>query len=191
MKLDWLIAKLQGIYLCSLVLLGIFWVFDVPIRLNLGVVTASYISLMLAISIAAGFLLKPFSDNNKSRLLDILFGFLAILSWGWVSINYVSWLTDLANRGIEKWVPGVIALLLLMEVLRRFCGYAITLLTLAFIIYGFFGHNLIGILEGTQVNPTRLVLYFYADTGGVPGLVLSIVCSVVFLLFNDYLMYYY
>ncbi len=180
MRLDWLIAKLQGIYLCSLVLLGVFWVFDVPIRLNLGVVTASYISLMLAISIAAGFLLKPFSDSNKSKFLDILFGFLAILSWGWVSINYVSWLTDLANRGIEKWVPGVIALLLLMEVLRRFCGYAITLLTLAFIIYGFFGHNLIGILEGTQVNPTRLVLYFYADTGGVPGLVLSIVCSVVF-----------
>ena len=115
MRLDWLIAKLQGIYLCSLVLLGVFWVFDVPIRLNLGVVTASYISLMLAISIAAGFLLKPFSDSNKSKFLDILFGFLAILSWGWVSINYVSWLTDLANRGIEKWVPGVIALLLLIS----------------------------------------------------------------------------
>ena len=35
-------------------------------------------------------------------------------------------------------------------------------------------------MQGAQVNPTRLVLYFYADTGGVPGLILSIVCSVVF-----------
>ena len=180
MNFDSFLKKLKSFYIWSLVLLGISWIFDLPVRLNIGVVTASYISVMLAIAIAAGFLLKPFSDDLKPSIIDLLMGFLAIICWGWASLNYVDWLTDLANRGIEKWIPGVIAILLLIEALRRYCGYAITILTIIFIVYGFFGHNLPGIMQGAQVNPTRLVLYFYADTGGVPGLILSIVCSVVF-----------
>ena len=180
MNFDSFLKKLKSFYIWSLVLLGISWIFDLPVRLNIGVVTASYISVMLAIAIAAGFLLKPLSDDLKPSIIDLGMGFLAIICWGWASLNYVDWLTDLANRGIEKWIPGVIAILLLIEALRRYCGYAITILTIIFIVYGFFGHNLPGIMQGAQVNPTRLVLYFYADTGGVPGLILSIVCSVVF-----------
>ena len=180
MNFDSFLKKLKSFYIWSLVLLGISWIFDLPVRLNIGVVTASYISVMLAIAIAAGFLLKPLSEDLKPSIIDLVMGFLAIICWGWASLNYVDWLTDLANRGIEKWIPGVIAILLLIEALRRYCGYAITILTIIFIVYGFFGHNLPGIMQGAQVNPTRLVLYFYADTGGVPGLILSIVCSVVF-----------
>ena len=180
MNFDSFLKKLKNFYIWSLVLLGVSWIFDLPVRLNIGVVTASYISVMLAIAIAAGFLLKPLSDDLKPSIIDLVMGFLAIICWGWASLNYVDWLTDLANRGIEKWIPGVIAILLLIEALRRYCGYAITILTIIFIFYGFFGHNLPGIMQGAQVNPTRLVLYFYADTGGVPGLILSIVCSVVF-----------
>ena len=180
MNFDSFLKKLKSFYIWSLVLLGISWIFDLPVRLNIGVVTASYISVMLAIAIAAGFLLKPLSDDLKPSIIDLVMGFLAIICWGWASLNYVDWLTDLANRGIEKWIPGGIAILLLIEALRRYCGYAITILTIIFIVYGFFGHNLPGIMQGAQVNPTRLVLYFYADTGGVPGLILSIVCSVVF-----------
>tara|TARA_B110000008_G_scaffold84578_1_gene86348 strand:+ start:208 stop:2088 length:1881 start_codon:yes stop_codon:yes gene_type:complete len=180
MGLNQIALKIKRFYLALLVLLGVIWILDVPIRLNLGIVTASYISIMLAISIAAGFLSKPFNKDNSLIALDIGLGILAILSWGWVSINYIDWLTDLANRGPEKWLPGIIAITLLIEALRRFCGYAITILTLFFILYGFFGHNFGGILEGAMVSPSRLILYFYADSGGVPGLILSIVCSVVF-----------
>ena len=172
--------RLKNFYLASLVLLGMLWILDIPVRLNIGVVTASYISLMLAVSIAAGFLLKPSFKGSTSVLLDIGIGLLALISWGWVAVNYIDWLTDLANRGMEKWVPGIIAIILLIEALRRFCGAAITILTVVFIAYGFFGHNLGGIFEGAAVSPTRLILYFYADSGGVPGLILSIVCSVVF-----------
>jgi|TARA_B110000438_G_scaffold35185_1_gene34926 TRAP transporter 4TM/12TM fusion protein len=180
MTLERISLKLKNFYLASLVLLGMLWILDIPVRLNIGVVTASYISLMLAVSIAAGFLLKPSFKGSTSVLLDIGIGLLALISWGWVAVNYIDWLTDLANRGMEKWVPGIIAIILLIEALRRFCGAAITILTVVFIAYGFFGHNLGGIFEGAAVSPTRLILYFYADSGGVPGLILSIVCSVVF-----------
>jgi|TARA_B110000914_G_scaffold94796_1_gene83278 TRAP transporter 4TM/12TM fusion protein len=180
MPLEWVSLKLKNFYLASLVLLGMLWILDVPVRLNIGVVTASYISLMLAVSIAAGFLLKPSYKGSSAILLDVGLGLLALMSWGWVAVNYIDWLTDLANRGIEKWLPGALAIILLIEALRRFCGSAITILAVVFIAYGFLGHNLSGIFEGTAVSPTRLILYFYADSGGVPGLILSIVCSVVF-----------
>jgi TRAP transporter 4TM/12TM fusion protein len=125
-------------------------------------------------------LLKPSYKASSAILLDVGLGLLALMSWGWVAVNYIDWLTDLANRGIEKWLPGALAIILLIEALRRFCGSAITILAVVFIAYGFLGHNLSGIFEGTAVSPTRLILYFYADSGGVPGLILSIVCSVVF-----------
>ncbi|MDB2544381.1 TRAP transporter fused permease subunit [Woeseiaceae bacterium] len=180
MPLEWLSLKLKNFYLASLVLLGMLWILDVPVRLNIGIVTASYISLMLAVSIAAGFLLKPSYEGRSAILLDVGLGLLALMSWGWVALNYIDWLTDLANRGFEKWLPGTLAIILLIEALRRFCGSAITILAVVFIAYGFLGHNLSGIFEGAAVSPTRLILYFYADSGGVPGLILSIVCSVVF-----------
>ena len=125
-------------------------------------------------------MLKPSYKGSSAILLDVGLGLLALMSWGWVAVNYIDWLTDLANRGIEKWLPGALAIILLIEALRRFCGSAITILAVVFIAYGFLGHNLSGIFEGTAVSPTRLILYFYADSGGVPGLILSIVCSVVF-----------
>ena len=180
MNSSFISTNLKNIYIWSLVILGILWIFDLPVRLNIGVVTASYISMMLAVAIAAGFIIRPISDSKYATTIDISLGFLAITCWGWAGYNHISWLTDLANRGIEKWLPGVVAILLLIEALRRYCGYAITILTVFFIFYGFFGFYFPGILEGTEVNPSRLILYFYSDTGGVPGLILSIVCSIVF-----------
>ena len=180
MNSSFISINLKNIYIWSLVILGILWIFDLPVRLNIGVVTASYISMMLAVAIAAGFIIRPISDSKYATTIDISLGFLSIICWGWAGYNHISWLTDLANRGIEKWLPGVVAILLLIEALRRYCGYAITILTVFFIFYGFFGFYFPGILEGTEVNPSRLILYFYSDTGGVPGLILSIVCSIVF-----------
>ena len=178
--MDLLVDRLKIFYLSALIFLGICWVADLPIRLNIGVVTASYIMLMLGISIAAGFLIRPGFRRNRTNISDLILGFIAIGVWFWSAIHYVDWLTDLAQRGPEKWVPGLIGILLLIEALRRFCGIAITLLTITFILYGFFGYLMNGVFEGAFVNPTRLILYFYADTGGVPGLILSIVCTIVF-----------
>ncbi len=175
MTMDLLVDRLKIFYLSALIFLGICWVADLPIRLNIGVVTASYIMLMLGISIAAGFLIRPGFKQNRINISDLILGLIAIGVWFWSAIHYVDWLTDLAQRGPEKWVPGLIGILLLIEALRRFCGIAITLLTITFILYGFFGYFMSGVFEGAFVNPTRLILYFYADTGGVPGLILSIV----------------
>ena len=180
MTMDLLVDRLKIFYLSALIFLGICWVADLPIRLNIGVVTASYIMLMLGISIAAGFLIRPGFKQNRINIADLILGLIAIGVWFWSAIHYVDWLTDLAQRGPEKWVPGLIGILLLIEALRRFCGIAITLLTITFILYGFFGYFMGGVFEGAFINPTRLILYFYADTGGVPGLILSIVCTIVF-----------
>tara|TARA_Y100000758_G_scaffold294083_1_gene250798 strand:+ start:232 stop:2106 length:1875 start_codon:yes stop_codon:yes gene_type:complete len=178
--MDLLVDRLKTFYLSALIFLGICWVADLPIRLNIGVVTASYIMLMLGISIAAGFLIRPGFRQNRINISDLILGLIAIGVWFWSAIHYVDWLTDLAQRGPEKWLPGLIGILLLIEALRRFCGIAITLLTITFILYGFFGYFMGGVFEGAFINPTRLILYFYADTGGVPGLILSIVCTIVF-----------
>ena len=53
------------------------------------------------------------------------------------------------------------------------------LLSWTLIAYGLGGHFLPGILEAEKTPIDRLTLYLYADSNGVPGLVLSLIISLV------------
>jgi hypothetical protein len=76
--MDLLVARLKIFYLSALIFLGICWIADLPIRLNIGVVTASYIMFMLGISIAAGFLIRPGFKQNRINISDLILGLIAV-----------------------------------------------------------------------------------------------------------------
>lgn len=182
-----LIERLHAGLLAAILLLGVLWLLDLPLRLNLAFVTAEFLSLLTGLGVAAVFL--GHRGTGRTAWLDVPLAVLAIASWGWGAFNHSEWLLDIFNRGPEMWLPGVAALLTLLEALRRSCGMAISLLVAVIAAYGFFGHWLPGVLEAAYTAPTRLVMYLYTDTNGVPGLVLSVGATVVlaFILFGKVL----
>ncbi|MGR3363260.1 MAG: TRAP transporter permease [Maritimibacter harenae] len=156
----------------SLPLLGIAWTFNLPNLLGQVYITEQYLAVILGLTVLAGLLVKR--QPPVPMLADVTLGLLALAGWWWLAWNYQDWLLDPVNRGPEKWVPAVLGILGLFEATRRHCGLVLSLLGVAFMLYGFLGHFAPGIFEAAYLSPPRYLLYVYNDSNGVPGLVLGV-----------------
>ena len=168
---------LKNIYLATIVLIGVAWVIDIPQYFGLSLISAEWMGPLLSIGIAAAFLKHPYS--KKAGLFEIILGFAALLSWCWMSLHYADWIIDIFGYTAEKFIPGIIALLLLMEALRKSAGLPITILVWTLIAYGFFGYLMPQPFEAEQLQMPRLIMYLYSDTNGIPGQVLSVIGRLV------------
>jgi TRAP transporter 4TM/12TM fusion protein len=171
------LQRLEKAYLGSIILIGVAWVTDIPQYFGVSLISAEWMGPLLAIGIAAALLRKPY--GRKAGALDVAFGLAAICAWLWMSVNYSDWIIDIAGYTPQKFIPGVVAIVLLMEALRKAAGLPITVLVWTLIVYGLFGHLLPQPFEAEQLRIPRLVMYLYADTNGVPGQVLTVVGRLV------------
>ncbi|MCC6007184.1 MAG: TRAP transporter fused permease subunit [Rhodobacteraceae bacterium] len=158
-------------------LIGVAWLLNLPVRMGHSIVTASYLSVMIGIATAAAFLLYPF--RSRAGWLELVVAAVALAAWGWGAWHHEDWLVHFGRRPPEQYGPAIVALILMIEGLRRACGLSITLVVLAFAAYPFVGHHFGGEFNAPFVRPERVLMYFYADTNGVPGLVLGVASSVV------------
>ena len=168
---------LEKIYLATIILIGVAWVIDVPQYFGLSLISAEWMGPLLSIGIAAAFLKHPYAQ--KAGFLEVFLGLAALFSWGWMSLHYSDWIVDIFGYTPEKFIPGIIALLLLMEALRKSAGLPITILVWTLIAYGFFGYLMPQPFESEQLQLPRLIMYLYADTNGIPGQVLSVIGRLV------------
>ncbi|OGA15364.1 MAG: hypothetical protein A3G25_00680 [Betaproteobacteria bacterium RIFCSPLOWO2_12_FULL_63_13] len=160
-----------------LILGGIAWVMNVPQYLGVPIIAAEWLGVYLAVGIAAALLQHPY--GNEAGLLEVVLGVVAIAVWSWMSAHYNVWLTDFAGYTPQKYVPGIVALMLMMEALRKSCGLPITVLVWLLILYGLVGHLLPPPFQADRLPIPSYVMYLYADTNAVPGLVLIIIASLV------------
>jgi len=175
--MDRLAKTLTRIYCGILPLVGIIWVLNLHQLLGFSLVAAETIGGMLGLAVAASLLRYPY--GAKAGWLDIVLGIMALGSWLWMSSHYTEWLLTMSERTVDKWLPGIVAIALMMEAMRKASGLAITVLTWALIAYGLLGHLLPGVLGAERTPVDRLTLYLYADSNGIPGLVLGLIISLV------------
>lgn len=172
-----LLTLLEKLYLAAIILIGVAWIVDVPQYLGLSLIAAEWIGPLLGVGIAASLLRYPYRSGLEA--LDALLGFLAIAAWVWMSVNYNDWIIDISGYTAEKFVPGIVAIVLLMEGMRKAAGLPITILVWLLICYAFFGYLLPPPFQAEQLSVPSLVMYVYADTNGVPGLVMTVVGTLV------------
>ncbi|MEW5424398.1 TRAP transporter permease [Amorphus sp. 3PC139-8] len=170
-------SGLLNLYFAFLLIGGIAWAMDVPLKLGLNLVDSEWLGPYLGVAVAAGFLLKPY--RKEAGLLEIVLGLVAIATWTWMSYNFEAWLFDFMGHTPQKYVPGIFAVVLMMEALRKICGTGIAALVWVLIAYAFVGWVLPQPFQADRLPPESVVMYLYADTSGIPGLVLSIVASLV------------
>jgi TRAP transporter 4TM/12TM fusion protein len=172
-----LLGTLEKIYLAAIILIGVAWIVDVPQYLGVSLIAAEWIGPLLGIGIAAALLKFPYRESL--RIVDALLGFVAIGCWVWMSVRYNEWIIDISGYTPVKFVPGIIAVVLLMEGMRKAAGLPITILVWILIGYGFFGYLMPQPFQAEQLSAPSLVMYVYADTNGVPGLVMTVVGTLV------------
>jgi TRAP transporter 4TM/12TM fusion protein len=168
---------LEKLYLAAIIVIGVLWIIDVPQYLGISFVEAEWIGVLLGIGIAAALLKYPYFPNR--RAIDALLGFAAIACWLWMSLNYNGWIIDISGFTAQKFVPGIVAILLLMEAMRKSAGLPITILVWLLIGYAFIGYLLPQPFQAEQISAPTFVMYLYADTNGIPGQVMTIVGTLV------------
>ena len=180
-------AALLRVCLALIPIIGVLWIFSVSDRLGVTLTFQQTVGTVLGISIAAAFLKHPYAA--RAGWGEVALAAVSFAAWFWMAIHFEEWIVGMADRTPDKWVPGVIAILTMMEALRKACGIVITALVWVMIAYAYFGGHLPGVLEAEVFPPTKVVLYLYADNNGIPGLVLRVVTELVlaFIIFGKLL----
>jgi len=171
------LALLEQVYLGLIIVIGVAWVINVPQYFGLSLISAEWIGPFLSVGIAAAYLRHPY--QKEAGLLELFLGFAALGCWVWMSLNYSDWIIDLVGQTPQKFVPGIVAILLLMEAMRKSAGLPITILVWVLIAYGLFGWIFPQPFQSEQLPVSSLVMYIYADTNGIPGLVVTIMGTLV------------
>jgi len=158
-------------------LIAVLWAFNVPQLIGLPLVTQQVVAILLGLGVAAGLLSHPYL--RRFPPFDLVLALAAAGAWFWYAWNFKAWMVTMAFRTPDMWVPGIIALVLMAEALRKSMGLIIASLIWVVAAYGFFGDIIPGLLQAAVFAPTRTVLYLYADSNGVPGLVITVIVTLV------------
>lgn len=168
---------LHVVFIVLLPLVGVGWVLRLGEPLGIPLITPQVIAIMLGLASGAAFLRFPYL--RKVTLLDIALAVAVSGSWFWFAWNFDSWMLLLAYRTPDMWVPGLIAIVLMLEALRKSVGLTIAILVWVIVAYGFFGNHIPGLFRAEVFSPTKTILYLYADSSGIPGLVVTVIINVV------------
>ena len=176
-----MIDKVCHLVLCVFLALmpawGILWILSVPDYFQLGLVSEQAVIIIVGLATGATYLKYPYSGNAKT--CDLFLALLGCCVWFWAAFNLQEWYYEAAERPPKMWIPGIIAILAMMEGIRKAAGAVIAGIVWVILIYGFVGNYLPGVLEAEVFPPTKTIVYLYTDVNGVPGLVLRIIVELV------------
>ena len=168
---------LTNILIGALIIVAVGWVMNLPERFDIAVITQQVVAIALGLSIGVAFLTRPY--GARTTPFELILALAGAGSWIWYAWNFNEWMLLLAYRTPDMWIPGVIAIALMVEALRKVGGGIIAGLVFTFIVYAFLGNHLPGVFEAEVSFPAKTVLYLYADGSGIPGLVLKIIVGLV------------
>jgi len=171
-------SRLLSVILGLLVAMTVAWVLKIPDRLGFALITQQVIAIVLGLTVAASFL-SPRNSSPLSGWADLLLAAFGMASWFWLAWNFNDWMLTLAYRTPDMWIPGAIAIVITVEALRRAAGLTITMLVVLMLAYVFLGEMLPGVLQAESAPPTRTILFLYADSSAILGVILSIIVGLV------------
>ncbi len=177
------------VLLCSLPLVGICSVLNIPIYFGIELYPVQYLALFLAIALSAIFLSKGArrgTPATKVPWYDLVLVALSLIVGGYVAIFYSTILYTVSAITPTRLIFGFIAIVLVLEAVRRTTGLALVIIALFFILYAHYTDLFPGMLYGPGLSWQRLLVFYYLDSNALFGVALGIAVEVVlpFILFG-------
>jgi TRAP transporter 4TM/12TM fusion protein len=179
-----------NVALVALPLVGVFFLLDIPQRINWLVFNEQYMGLFLALSLFATFILVP-ARGRKDRAYVPWYDQIAALAGLGVGLyiffQYPKLVDTLGEITTQSMVLGSLTVLLLAEGSRRLIGWPLVIIAIAFVLYALFAYIFPGDLYGRGWSIPRLATYLYLDANGIFGLPLQVGSGLVlvFILFGE------
>ncbi|HEY7217410.1 MAG TPA: TRAP transporter permease [Candidatus Binatia bacterium] len=176
--------------LAALPLVGVFFLLDVPQKLDWLVFNEQYMGLFLALSLFATFVLVPArgkKDRDYVPWYDLIAALAGLGVGLFIFFQYPKLVDTLGDITTEKVVLGSITILLLAEGSRRLIGWPLVIIATCFVLYALFAYLFPGDFYGRGWAVPRLATYLYLDANGIFGLPLQVGSGIVlvFILFGE------
>jgi TRAP transporter 4TM/12TM fusion protein len=183
---------LTRLLLIAVPLVGIFFIMDIPSYLGWDLLRGQYYGIVLAIVLCSVFLLVPPTKRAQRDRVPWYDVVLSILGFGvglYVAILYPSILSWLGIITPDRVIVSSVAILLILEGVRRLTGWVLPSLCLLFILYAHFTWLVPGMFNGPGIPWTRLVNSLYLDPNAVMGVPMEVTAVIVvaYILFGNLL----
>jgi TRAP transporter 4TM/12TM fusion protein len=168
--------------LVALAVVGAAWALQLQHLLPHAIFNEQYLGLFLALGLAPVFLVcraGARAANDGVPWYDWLLAAGALAVGGYVMICYPVIAYSLGVASWDKVLLGGLALVLVLEAVRRLAGWALMWIALACILYAKFAWLLPGLFYAKGSSWSRIAVYLYLDTNGIFGLPLAVTASIV------------
>jgi TRAP transporter 4TM/12TM fusion protein len=168
--------------LVALTLLGAAWATQIHHRLPFTFFNEQYLGLFFGLGLAPTFLLvgaHGAAPNNRVPWYDWLLALASLVTGGYVTVFYPTIAYSLGVLAWDRLVLGALAILLILDGVRRLAGWALMWIAVACVLYAKFAYLLPGLLYAKGSSWGRIAVYLYLDTSGIFGLPLAVTASIV------------
>jgi len=165
-----------------LTVVAIAWAADLFRMAGLLLYTEQFLGGIIAIALPLVFLSVRHSKKVDKHLIpwfDYLLAAIGFAGAMYMAVRYPQLAELVSDAPTDGLISGTIVVALMIECLRRTVGHVLTVLVLAFILMGLFGHLLPGKLAGKEMLARDLFYYIAWDPTSVLGIPMKIVTSIV------------
>jgi TRAP transporter 4TM/12TM fusion protein len=183
---------LTKLLLIALPVMSVFFIMDTPSYLGWAFLREQYYGFFLAIVFASVFLLVPPTKGaarNRVPWYDVVLSLMGFVVGLYVAILYPKILWRLGVITPDRVIMSTIAILLILEGVRRLTGWVLPILGLLFILYARFTWLAPGIFHGPGISWDRLSNSLYLDPNAVLGVPMEVTAVIVvaYILFGNLL----
>ncbi|SDJ08086.1 TRAP transporter permease [Alteribacillus bidgolensis] len=163
--------KVWNAFLFLLPLTGICYILSLYNFFNIMIYREQYFGLFLAFVLFTVYLGVPATKNKKNKYkvpwYDGIAAVLGLVTGGYIAIYYPVILTSFGIVSTERLILSAVAVILILEALRRIFGWVLTGIVMFVIAYGFTAPYFPGALKGESTSSGQLLNYLYLDANSL------------------------
>lgn len=171
--------------------IGLLIIIDVPAYFKISLYTEQYLGIYLSMILFGTFISHPYKKGADFTVVDLILALLALPAGLFLTFQYPYIAVNMGIVTIGRTICGIIAILLILEALRRSMGVSLVIVCSVFLLYTKFGEFLPGMLNCRPFSVSKLVSYIYVDPNSLMYM-LSFGCTVgvAFIFFGQVLLHY-
>lgn len=175
--------------LTSITLMGISYILSIHQYFSIVFMKEQYIGAFLALILTCVYMGVP--ANRKASRTKIPWYDWILAAGGatvglYIAINYKVIVNTFGVISPLRVSLSVLAIILILEALRRFIGWSLVIVVIVFLIYAFVAPFMPGPFKGQETSPELLVTYLYLDTNSLLDLLgLAATIGLAFILFGQ------
>lgn len=191
-KLEGLANIIWKITLGLIPIVGILYIIGLHYSLGISLYEAQYIGLFLSLMLVSIFLGVPISKRasiSKLPWYDIVLAILGGIVGLYITIYYPKIAYSFNEITPLRLTLSVIAVLLLLESLRRMVGFVLVCVVVGFMLYAWTAPIYPGPLSGKQISLSNLFNYLYLDQSSMLNMIgIAATIALAFILFGQILL---